>query len=238
MPSEAAAPARRTENLALILQEVLTAVVRYRANRQPVSDAETFRHHIREALKTAAHQARDGAGYSSEDVKFGIFAVVAFLDESILNSRNPVFADWPRKPLQEEMFGHHIAGEVFFQNLDQLLGRDDSSALADVLEVYYLCLLLGFAGRYVVGNRGELKAVMDRTAAKIRRIRGSIPQLSPAWQLPPEPPRVYRDAWVKRLVVAAIATLVLTLLLFFTFKVVLGGGASDLRAIAVQGGRR
>ena len=235
MPSEAAATSRRAENLALVLQEVLTVVVRYRANRQPVSDAESFRHQIREALKAAAHQARDVAGYSSEDVKFGIFAVVAFLDESILNSRNPVFADWPRKPLQEEMFGHHIAGEVFFQNLDQLLGRDDSAALADVLEVYYLCLLLGFAGRYVAGNRGELKVMMDRTAAKIKRIRGAVPELSPAWQLPPEPPHVYRDRWVRRLAIMAIASLVLTLLLFFTFKIVLGSGVSDVRNIASAG---
>jgi type VI secretion system protein ImpK len=133
------------------------------------------------------------------------------------------------------MFGHHIAGEIFFQNLDQLLGRDDSGALADVLEVYYLCMLLGFAGRYVAGNRGELKVMMDRTAEKIRRIRGRAPDLSPAWQLPPEPPRVYRDVWVKRLAFGAIGVLVLTLLLFLVFKLVLGGGASDLHTIATQG---
>ena len=48
--------------------------------------------------------------------------MVAFLDESILNLRNPVFADWPRKPLQEELFGHHMAGEIFFQNLQPLAG--------------------------------------------------------------------------------------------------------------------
>jgi type VI secretion system protein ImpK len=232
-----AAPVRRPENLALILQEVLTAVVRYRANRQPVTDAESFRHHIREALKAAAQQGRSVAGYSSDDVKYAIFAVVAFLDESILNSRNPVFADWPRKPLQEEMFGHHIAGEVFFQNLEQLLGREDSAALADVLEVYYLCLLLGFAGRYVSGNRGESKVIMDRTAEKIRRIRGQLGGLSPEWMLPPDPPRVYRDPWVKRLAMAAAACFVLMAILFFTFKVVLGSGAEDMRTIATQGRR-
>ncbi len=232
---DAAAAARRSENLALILQEVLTVVVRFRANRQPVTDAETFRHHVREALKAAAHQARNVAGYSSDDVKMAVFAAVAFLDESILNSRNPIFADWPRKPLQEEMFGHHIAGEVFFRNLGELLGRDDSTALADVLEVYYLCMLLGFAGRYVAGNRGELKLMMDRTAEKIRRIRGRLPELSPAWQLPPEAAPVYRDAWVRRLAIGAAACLVLALLLFFSYKLMLGSGASELRTVAVQG---
>lgn len=233
--ADAAAAARRPENLALILQEVLTVVVRYRANRQPVSDAESFRHHVREALKAAAQQARNVAGYSSDDVKMGIFAVVAFLDESILNSRNPLFADWPRKPMQEEMFGHHIAGEVFFRNLDELLGKDDSHTLADVLEVYYLCMLLGFAGRYVVGNRGELKNMMDRTAEKIRRIRGKLPELSPCWQIPPEPTRVYRDAWVKRMAIVAAACLVLAVAMFFTYKIALGSGVSDLQAVAARG---
>ena len=52
-----AATGRRPENLPLIYQEVLTAVVRLRAGRQNVGDAEAFRHHTREALKTAASQA-------------------------------------------------------------------------------------------------------------------------------------------------------------------------------------
>ncbi len=56
-------------------------------------------------------------------MQLATFAAVAFLDESMLNSQNPIFADWLRKPLQEELFGTHIAGETFFQNLQQLLGR-------------------------------------------------------------------------------------------------------------------
>src|SRR3954447_20898605 len=163
--------ARRPENLALIYQEVLTAIERLRANRQGVTDANAFRHHTREAIKTAAGQAL-AAGYPAEDAKLATFAVVAFLDESVLNSRNPIFADWLRKPLQEELFGTHIAGEVFFQNLQQLIGKADSHDLADLLEVHYLCLLLGFCGKYRAGNRGELDQIMRATADKIRRIRG------------------------------------------------------------------
>ena len=100
----------RIENLALNFQEVLTATVRLRANRQHVSDAESFRHHMREALRSAATEAQR-AGYPTEDVKLAAFATVALLDESILNSRNPLFANWPGRPLQEEMFGIHQAGE-------------------------------------------------------------------------------------------------------------------------------
>lgn len=170
---------RRLENLALHFQEVLTAIERLRGNRQGVTDANAFRHHTREALKTAAGQAL-AAGYTPEDVKYATYATVAFLDESVLNSRSQVFADWARKPLQEEMFGTQIAGEVFFQHLQQLLGRNDSADLADLLEVYYLCLLLGFGGRYSVANRGELGQIMSMTAAKIYRVRARFSQLSPA----------------------------------------------------------
>ena len=88
-----------SENLALIFQEVLTATVRLRSNRQAVSDAETFRANTREALRLADTEGRR-RGYSDAELQLARFAVVAFLDESILNSRNPVFADWPRKQLQ------------------------------------------------------------------------------------------------------------------------------------------
>jgi type VI secretion system protein ImpK len=143
--ANAAAP--RAENLALILQELFTAIVRLRANRQQVSDAGSFREHIREAVKTAAQDARNRAGYPTEYIKMSTLAVVGFLDETILTLQNQLFANWPRQPLQEELFGNQLAGEVFFQNLQELLGRSDSADLADVLEVHYLCLLLGFTGR-------------------------------------------------------------------------------------------
>ena len=225
---------RRPENLPLIFQEVFTAIERLRSNRQGVADSQSFRHHTREALKTAASQAL-AAGYPSEDVKFATFATVAFLDESVLNSRNPVFTDWLRKPLQEELFGTHIAGEVFFQNLQQLLGRNDSADLADVLEVHYLCLLLGFGGRYSAGNRGELAQVMNLAAEKIRRVRGQLGPLSPAWQLPQEIVGSRSDPLVRKLGFLALASVILLVLLFGGYKVALGSGVSDLRAIATQG---
>ena len=214
---------RRPESLALILQEVLTAIERLRGNRQGVTDAEAFRHHTREALKTAANQGL-AAGYNADDVRYATFATVAFLDESILNSQNPLFGDWLRKPLQEELFGTHIAGETFFQNLQQLLGRNDSPDLADVLEVHHLCMLLGFCGRYSAGNRGELGQVVNMTAEKIRRIRGQSGPLSSHWMPPPEAARTSADPWVRKLGIIAVICAGLAILLFVVYKVVLGNG--------------
>jgi type VI secretion system protein ImpK len=219
-----AANTRRPENLALLYQEVLTAIERLRANRAGVNDAGAFRHHTREAIKSAASQAL-AAGYPADDVKLATFATVAFLDESVLNSQSPVFTDWARRPLQEEMFGTHMAGEVFFQNLQQLLGRPDSHDLADLLEVHYLCMLLGFGGRYSVGNRGELAQVMNLTADKIRRVRGRFAGLSPDWPIPADQAASRADPWVRKLGIVAIVCAALTILLFVTYKLVLSSGA-------------
>lgn len=234
VPPGASTPSRKLENLAFVFQELLTVIERMRANRQPVSDAMTFRHQVREALKLADQEGRR-RGYTAEDIQLAIFAVVAFLDETILNLRLPQFADWPRQPLQEELFGHHIAGEVFFQNLQALLGRNDSQDLADLLEVYQLCLLLGFAGRYSIGGKGELRAIIDATAAKIRRIRQTGIELSPSWKLPFDAPIRFADVWVRRLAFVSGGCTVLALGLFAIYKISLLSGVSSLRDLVGLG---
>src|SRR5258706_13175281 len=102
----------------------------------------------------------------------------------MLNSQSRVFTDWAARSLQEELFGTHIAGEVFFQNLQQLLGRADSHDLADLLEVHYLAMLLGFGGRYSVGNRGELAQVMNLTPDKNSPVSARLGGVSPDWGSP------------------------------------------------------
>lgn len=223
-----AAESRRPENLALVYQELFTVIERMRSNRLQVPDSGTFRAQVKEMLRAAVDEARR-RGYSDESIKLGQYAAVAFLDESILNLRWPVFADWPRQPLQEDLYQHHIAGEVFFQNLQALLGRNDSQELADLLEVYQLCLQLGFAGRYSIGGRAELRAIMDATAQKIRRIRQTGPELSRNWKLPPgQFTTTGADVWVKRLMIACGAAAGLALVLFLIYKFILSGGISRL----------
>src|SRR5438270_4473872 len=221
---------RRGWNLALGFQEVFTAVVRLRYNRQAVLDAETFRAQMRQALRVAEQEARS-RGCSAEDVKQVIFAVVAFLDESVLTSRNPVFVNWPRLPLQAELFGHQLAGEIFFQELQKQLNRSDSPETADLLEVYYLCLLLGFKGRYAAG--GDLRSIMGAIQEKIRRVRGPAGPLSPRGAIPADAVRlVQSDRWSRRLGITAVITICLATVLFVTFKILLMSGATSLSALA------
>jgi type VI secretion system protein ImpK len=233
MPQATQAPVSRPVNLALIFQEVLTATVRLRANRQAVNDAESFRHHIREALRTAAQEART-SGYATDDIKMGTFAVVGFLDESVLSTSNPMFAAWPRQTLQQELFGTQLAGEIFFQNLQQLLGRPDSVDLADLLEVHYLCLLLGYRGRYstAVGASGELQSAMQAIADKIRRIRGPLAGLSPSWQLQAESVAPPRDRVTRIFAIIAICCVSIAVVLFVAYKVSLSSGAGSVASVA------
>ena len=226
---------RRAQNLAFAFQELLTVGERLRVNRQPVQEAAAFRAQLRQGLGAAGEEAKR-RGYTADDVQLATFAVVAFIDESILNLRNPIFADWPRRPLQEELFGHHVAGEIFFQNLQKILGRGDSHETADLLEVYYLCLLLGFAGRYSLTGRGDLRAVMETTGDKIRRIRQLPRDLSPMWGLPAEQTRaVQRDPWIRPLLFAAIGCFLLAVLLFAGYKMALGSGVGSLESMAARG---
>lgn len=229
------ADSRRPDNLALVYQELFTVIERMRANRLQVPDSAAFRGQVKEMLRMGVEEARR-RGYNDDSIKLAQYAVVAFLDESILNLRWPVFSDWPRQPLQEDLYQHHIAGEIFFQNLQALLGRTDSQELADLLEVYQLAMQLGFAGRYSIGGRGELGQIMQAVAQKIRRIRQTNSEMSPRWRLPGD--RVVSagaDPWVKRLMIASGALAGLAILLFAIYKITLSSGISTLADLT--GGR-
>jgi len=219
---------RRGWNLALSFQEVFTAIVRLRSRRQEVTSADTFRGQMKRALQ-AAEQDALSRGYNQEDVRRVLFAVVAFLDESVLGSRDPVFADWPRLPLQAELYHHQLAGEIVFQELQKVLSRNDSLEVADVLEVFYLCLLLGFQGRYAAGGRGELQMIMNSIREKIRRVRGAGAPLSPAGGIPNDVARISKsDPLIRKLAIATVIVVALTLASFLIFKVVLASGAAGL----------
>jgi type VI secretion system protein ImpK len=224
------------DNLALYFQELFTGIVRLRSHRQDVSDAEQFRGQVLHAIRVAEQNAK-ARGYNDDDISLAIFAVVAFLDESILNLRKPVFNDWVRKPLQEELFGRHVAGELFFENLSQLLGRRDAPELADLLEVYYLCILLGYLGRFSIASKGDLRMLMGQTDDKIRRIRNTRPDLSPHWMLPEQVAPPHHDPWMRRFVIGAVVCAFVTLFLFAAYKISLSSEVSALQLLSIRGPR-
>jgi type VI secretion system protein ImpK len=229
-PNEAI-PALRSNNLALAFQDVITVVLRVRYRTQRVADAASFRENIRKMIATGAQEVRR-LGYSDSASQMSLYAIVGFLDESVLNSQDPVFQDWPRRPLQEEMFGGSFAGEYFFRHVSDMLNQPETAELADVLELHAICLLLGYRGKFAFGDNGEIPNILRAIREKIARIRGPIYLCRVA---PPPALAAIRagDAWFRRLVVMTALIAVVCLLAFAGYWYLLGEG---LNAVQVQVG--
>jgi type VI secretion system protein ImpK len=222
----------RGDNLALIFQEVLTVTVRLRANRLRFDGADVFRSQIFGAIESAKAEGLR-RGYTQEDVNVAVFAVVAFLDESILNSANRTFAHWQSKPLQQELFGTDEAGDIIFRNISRLLGQKDSESLADLLEVHQLVLALGLRGRYSAsGTTAEISAILQKIQEKISRIRGA--PITPTWQPPPQTVVQATDPWIPIMKWVAISCCCVALLLFIIFKFSLSSAVTELSTLASQ----
>src|ERR1043166_6267301 len=101
----------RRENLALLYQGFLTGIVRIHSGRQPLVNADMFRRRTKEALAEVTREAMK-RGYAAEHTIETDFAVVAFLDEVILTSKDPARDAWAQRPLQEELFNISTAGEL------------------------------------------------------------------------------------------------------------------------------
>lgn len=133
-----------------------------------VEDPRRLRSKTMEILTRFEHEAKD-AGFDAETYKNAEFALVAFLDEAVTG---PSFSDkdlWVANPLQSELFGLNYAGEDFFRRLDELRRRPQEHI--QVLEVYYLCLVLGFKGKYHLDNPEGLRQLIEDTKADILRAK-------------------------------------------------------------------
>ena len=218
----------RVENLAMLYQGALTAAVRIQAERQQVGNANAFRQRMKDVLAEIDREAAK-RGYTAAHTSQGSFAFVSFLDEVILNSHDPCRDDWAKRPLQEDLYGSSTAGEQFFVKLETLLANVETPELIDVLEIYLLCLLLGYQGRYIGQNRTELAAFSERLPQRIERARGNSPDFSPNWTLPteivriaasPDAVRPLKLTAISAVAVAAVSFLVFAIYLLFQTRAV------------------
>jgi type VI secretion system protein ImpK len=211
--TDTATAAERADTLALLYQGVLTGIVRIQAGRQSISDVETFRRRMKAALQDVMKEATV-AGYEPTDIREAEFAVVAFLDEAILSSKEPRAEEWRKRPLHIELFGQAIAGHVFFDKLTDIERRRDSLQLADLLEVYLLCLLLGFEGRFAPPLNNEAHRIIERLRGRIESIRSINYKLSPVVDLAPESQPVSGGPPWPLWVAGALAAAILLFLLY------------------------
>jgi type VI secretion system protein ImpK len=111
--------------------------------------------------------------FSQDDYNQAKFAICAWIDETILGSSWKEKGRWQGEQLQRVHFNTADAGVEFFERLN-VLGNHQK----EVREVYYLCLSLGFAGRY--GDEKDAYLLEQLRTSNLKLLSGSsigIPSL-------------------------------------------------------------
>lgn len=144
--------------LADLAAPVLSLVARIREPNTQLPLEAQLRTQLVGALEHLHRSALD-LGYSAQDAEDVRYALVAALDEAIQSSGWPARMSWTTYPLQQQLYNDRNAGEGFFQRLKQVEGRS-----REVAEVYFLCLALGFRGRFALVGGRELDPWIDRLA--------------------------------------------------------------------------
>jgi type VI secretion system protein ImpK len=149
-----------------------------------------------------------------DDVLSAKYAVSALVDETVLYSNWSLRNVWLNNPLVVEYFNDALAGEMFFDKLETL--RNDESKL-NVLEVYYMCLMFGFEGKYKIIGSDELKVYMNGIK-EILKFKGTD-KLSPHAEL--QKVAMKKKSMIPRWVVYASYGLValIAIVIFIVFKV-------------------
>jgi len=151
------------------------------------------------ALLTDFENRAERYRFSSKITQVAKFALASFVDETMLSSNFNLKEQWEKNPLQLEYFGEHLAGNKFFEKLSAMLKQVDVTA--DAVEIYYVCMLLGFKGRYAVYEKDRLLSIMQETANALVRAGKIRPvELSPHWMADdqPEPPKPRKmPTWAK-----------------------------------------
>ena len=145
------------------------------------SDEATFRERVH-SLMTQVDRGAKKLGIESEDAYQAKFAFAALLDEIVLMSSMKIRDGWERKPLQLEMFGEQMAGEKFFEMLEKL--RGEGARRLQVLEVFHMCLLLGFQGLYALEGTEKLGYLTGRLGDEIVHLQGRRAPFAPHWAPP------------------------------------------------------
>ncbi len=150
-------------------------------NRHTPPNAAEFVTRIRTFLEDFERDARR-SGASAEDVYDAKYAFCAAVDETVLASQLSIRTYWERHPLQLAYFGDQLAGENFFNKLEQL--RAQGAARVQVLEVFYLCLLLGFRGKYALDGSEKLHFLVLRVGDELAHFKGRKASFAPFWKAP------------------------------------------------------
>lgn len=181
-------------------------------------DPASLRARLREQIDAFERNGR-AAGVDAAQLTQAERALCALLDDAA--TATPWGRDWARGGLLAEARGETGAGDEFFAQLDGMLAAP--AAHIELLEFCYICLALGFEGRYRSGEGGrqalaQIRRRLFETLATQRP--GSSMELSARWQGASVPVR--RVPGAIALWSAASACALLLSALYFAYGISLG----------------
>lgn len=115
-----------------------------------------------------------GRHYNTEQIVMARYVICATLDECIVQTDWGRAADWHRLSLVNAFEEDETTGERVFALLDRL--RSTIKHSIDLVEFFYLCLSLGFEGKYRFIDNGHqsLDRLLDELYRLIRQERGDL----------------------------------------------------------------
>lgn len=159
---------------------LLNIVPQLRATLQH-PDPAGLRDYIAQNIKSFEIRARS-AGVAPEKIIGARYALCTLLDEAAAST--PWGSGiWAGHSLLVMFHNEAWGGEKFFQLLAKL--AENTKANRELLEFMYICLALGFEGRYRVMENGKahLDTLRERLAHLLSKERGEYERdLSPRWQ--------------------------------------------------------
>lgn len=161
--------------------ELLSEVVRLKHSETP-EDLEELNERLTSELKLFEVRALHNGAESSQ-VMGARYVLCSVIDEAVVTTLWGNESEWSQMSLLSSFHNETFGGEKFFQLLDRL-SKNPVKHLP-MLELMYLCLALGFEGKYRVQTRGvlELEGIRDALYRQIRQLRGDVPrELSPHWE--------------------------------------------------------
>lgn len=157
-----------------VCSDVLSLILQLRASRDlPAPDI--LQRRVLGLFETMMQNGRE-ARIAEQDMIDAKFALAAFADEIIYHSSWPGKTQWLSNPLQLQFFQLNTAGDGFFTNLDSLYGQRNR---AHVAQIYFLCLALGFQGKYRLRQQEGLAAVVEGVGNFVALSEGGGDVLAP-----------------------------------------------------------
>jgi type VI secretion system protein ImpK len=158
-----------------VCSDVLSLILQLRSSRDlPAPDI--LQRRVLGLFDTMMQNGRE-ARIPEQDMVDAKFALAAFADEVVFHSSWSGKTQWLSNPLQFQFFQINTAGDVFFKNLDNLYGQ---RGRAHVAQIYFLCLSLGFQGKYgLLRDHAGLAAVTDGVGNFVALAEGGGETLAP-----------------------------------------------------------